>query len=149
MSTRSVIAIENPETKKCRAIYVHFDGYISNNGQLLIDHYNTLELAETLLALGNLSCLEKRLAPNPDEKHSYDNPVSDICVTYHRDRGENFKPPKTWDDANYLLSKASNHYWAEYVYLFRDGQWYVDSPYQPHGWRLVADVLQELADEED
>ena len=146
MSTRSVIAIEDPN-KQCRAIYCHFDGYVSNNGRLLLEHYNTPELAEALLALGSLSCLAERPAPDPGEKHSYDHPVSDICIAYHRDRGEEFSRPKVWHDANSLLSKASDSYWAEYVYLLRDGKWYVDSPYQPHGWRLVEDVLKEQNDE--
>ena len=148
MSTRSVIAIEDLD-KQCRGIYCHFDGYVSNNGRLLVEHYNTPELAEALLALGNLSCLGERLAPEPGEAHDYDNPVRDICIAYHRDRGEDYQPPKFWHDANYLLSKASDSYWAEYVYLFREGLWYVDSAYQPLGWRPVAEVLKDEESKSD
>lgn len=142
MSTRAVIAIEYPNAT-CKAAYTHWDGYPTHNGRLLVEHYNTPERIEALLALGALSCLAERLAPEPGENHSYDRPVRDICIAYHRDRGEKFRPPKLWHDANYLLSKASDDYWAEYVYLFRNGEWYVDSTYEPHGWRPVADVLKE------
>lgn len=146
MSTRSVIAIELPD-KTCKATYCHWDGYPSHCGRLLVEHYDTPELAEDLLALGTLSALAPRLAPQSGEEHSYDRPVGNICIAYHRDRGEPFRPPKTWRDADYLLGKASDTYWAEYVYLFRNGQWYVDKTYEPHGWRPVADVLKE--DEDD
>ena len=33
-------------------------------------------------------------------------------------------------------------YWAEYVYLFRNGKWYVNTPYRPKEWRLVEEVLK-------
>lgn len=142
MSTRSIIAIEYPDGS-CKASYCHHDGYPSHNGRLLVDHHNTPEAVEALLTLGALSCLGVRLAPSSGEKHSYDCPGRDICIAYHRDRGEEFQPSELWPDANELLSNAADSYWAEYVYIFRNGEWHVDSPYEPCGWRTVVDVLQE------
>ena len=146
MSTRALISIEDADGK-VRSSYLHFDGYPSGAVRILIDHYNTRESTEALLALGFLSALGERLAPNPDEHHDYENPIDGVCIAYHRDRGEPFRPATVWANAEEMRSKASDRFWAEYVYLFRDGRWYVDAAYQPHGWRLVEDVLREHDDE--
>lgn len=87
MSTRALISIEDAD-KKCRSIYVHHDGYPSGASRTLIDHYTTLESAEPLLALGSLSALGEHIDSNPGEGHSPDS----VCIAYHRDRGEAFRP---------------------------------------------------------
>lgn len=46
-------------------------------------------------------------------------------------------------NAEEMRSKASDRFWAEYVYLFRDGRWYVNTTYRPSEWRLVEEVLKE------
>ena len=146
MSTRGLIAIEKPD-KSCISSYAHYDCYPSGAGRILLDHYESGEKAEALLALGFLSALGERLSPAPGEKHDYENPLPNVCIAYHRDRGEEFRPPTVWPNANDMLAKAADRFWAEYVYLFRDGKWYVDAAYQPKGWRLVEDVLREHDDE--
>ena len=101
------------------------DMYPSGAGVCLNAHYNTKERIEALFALGDLSGLGGRLSnddPGPD--------AQDVCHAYHRDYGEELCPPR---DA----------YWAEYVYLFRDGKWYVNTTYRPKEWRLVEEVLKE------
>ena len=133
MSTRGVIALENPDDKTCRSIYVHFDMYLDGAGITLTQHYTTQERVEKLLALGGLSALGDKLSkddPEPD--------AQDVCIAYHRDYGEPYEAP---DDK--LLEKAHHMYWAEYVYLFRDGEWVYDTPYHPKGWRPVGKTLQE------
>lgn len=142
MSTRALISIEDADGK-VRSSYLHFDGYPSGAGRILIDHYNTRESTKALLALGFLSALGERLAPNPDEHHDYENPIDGVCIAYHRDRGEAFRPATVWANAEEMRSKASDRFWAEYVYIFRNGQWYVETCYRQSGWRLVSDVLKE------
>ena len=142
MSTRSLIAVKQDDGT-VKSIYCHWDGYPDNNGRLLLGFYNTRELADALLELGALSSLDERLAPEPGENHSYDSPASGICVAYHRDRDEEYRPPAVWDSPEHIIHDASDCTWAEYVYLFQDGAWYVDKTYHPEGWRLVADVLAE------
>lgn len=142
MSTRSLIAVEQNDGS-VKSIYVHFDGYPDHNGRLLLEYYNSRELADALLELGPLSCLAERLAPEPGEKHSYNCPLPDVCIAYHRDRGEKYTPPYSWHNTEHLMSRASDAFWADYVYLFQNGSWYVDSAYHPDGWRLVAEVLAE------
>lgn len=51
MSTRSLIAIKQTDGT-VKSIYCHWDGYVSHNGRLLIEHYATPEAVEELLALG-------------------------------------------------------------------------------------------------
>lgn len=141
MSTRGIIAIEDPN-KTCRAIYVHFDMYLDGAGLCLINHYTTPERVEQLLALGGLSSLGGKLSEDDSEPDA-----QDVCVAYHRDRGEKYKAPCVWETADKLLDQAFDIYWAEYVYLFRDGEWYFDTPYRPQGWRSVKQVLQEPQEE--
>ena len=123
MSTRGLIAIEAAD-RSCRSIYVHFDMYPSGAGVCLF-------------ALGDLSGLGGRLSnddPEPD--------AQDVCHAYHRDYGEELCPPRVWSDAGEMLARAADAYWAEYVYLFRNGKWYVNTPYRPKEWRLVEEVLK-------
>lgn len=137
MSTRGLIAIEAAD-RSCRSIYVHFDMYPSGAGVCLNAHYNTKERIEALFALGDLSGLGGRLSnddPEPD--------AQDVCHAYHRDYGEKLCPPRVWADADEMLARAEDAYWAEYVYLFRDGKWYVNTTYRPREWRLVEEVLKE------
>ncbi len=137
MSTRGIIAIEDPD-KTCRAIYVHFDMYLDGEGLCLTQHYTTPDRIEKLLALGNLSALGDKLSKDDPEPEA-----QDVCIAYHRDYGESYKAPRVWETADKLLDQASDIYWAEYVYLFRDGEWYFDTPYRPQGWRSVKQTLQE------
>ena len=137
MSTRGLIAIEDAD-RSCRSIYVHFDMYPSGAGVCLNAHYNTKERIEALFALGDLSGLGGRLSnddPEPD--------AQDVCHAYHRDYGEKLRPPRVWSDADEMLARAEDAYWAEYVYLFRNGKWYVNTTYRPSEWRLVEEVLKE------
>ena len=111
--------------------------YPSGAGVCLNAHYNTEERIEALFALGDLSSLGGRLSnddPEPD--------AQDVCCAYHRDYGEELCPPRVWADADEMLAKAADAYWAEYVYLFRNGKWYVNSTTRPAEWRLVEDVLK-------
>ena len=136
MSTRGIIAIENPD-KTCRAIYVHFDMYLDGGGLCLISHYTTPERVEQLLALGGLSALGDKLSEDDPETDA-----QDVCIAYHRDYGEDYEAPDEWKSTDELLANAHERYWAEYVYLFRDGEWVFDTPYHPKGWRSVRQTLR-------
>jgi len=56
MATRSTIAIRNADNT-VTAIYCHWDGYLSYNGKILFENYNTEEKVRELIALGDLSVL--------------------------------------------------------------------------------------------
>lgn len=102
MSTRSTISIENQDGT-FDSIYCHFDGYLSNNGKLLIENYTTEEDVKKLLSHGDMSSLGK----TPEES-----------TFYHRDRGEDFN----------MAEGVSNIFRKEltedYNYLFTGGEWF-------------------------
>ena len=120
MATRSTIAvIDNDGTVK--QVYCHWDGYLSYNGRLLKQEYNSLKLANELVSFGDMSILAENINPtHPD--HSYDSAQEGVCVYYGRDRGESNTDPKVFKDLNEFLDKRRDE---EYNYLFKDGEWLV------------------------
>ena len=122
MSTRSNIAILN-EDGTVTAIYCHCDGYIENNGRILSQYYQNKERVKRLIRGGDLSSLHKEIEPTAD--HSFDKPQDDVCVYYHRDRGEEwvYTKPKTYNSILdiYQLSRDG---WIEYLYIYIGNDWY-------------------------
>ena len=105
-----------------KGIYCHSDGYLSHNGTILLQCYNTAELVEELISLGDMSFLAERIEPEAGTKHSFDNPQDGVCIYYHRDRGEDWeytKPCEAETEQEYY-----NRNKQEYNYLFKDGKWY-------------------------
>ena len=93
MATRSTIAKRN-EDGSITQIYCHWDGYVLGGvGETLFNHYNTPELVDQLIALGDLSSLREKPTPTEGE-HTFDEPQADVTVAYHRDRGEEWKDTK-------------------------------------------------------
>ena len=138
MATRSRIAIED-EKGTVHSIYSHWDGYPSNNGKILFEHFQNSEKVKNLIALGDLSSLapEIELA----EGHTFENPVKGVTVFYGRDRGEDGTEAKTHLDRNSFLRSDVE----EYGYLFtNDGEWLmVDGHKSPNtrDFVLLEDVL--------
>lgn len=119
MATRSTITMKL-ENGKYRSIYCHWDGYLSNNGRLLLEHYTDAEKISKLLLLGSLSFLEKEIDIPEGSGHSFDNKVPGITVAYHRDRGED------WADTSYTDTENLSDINAEsYHYLFVNGKWHL------------------------
>lgn len=126
MSTNARIGIERPAANGITSIYTHWDGYPSHHGILLLDHYDTREKVEALIALGDLSILNKDLGQQHDFDARYDDPVSGSwCRAYGRDRGETDVAAvghgyDDWPDSG-----------QEYEYLFtRDGWKWREATYQ-------------------
>jgi len=121
MSTRSRIGILY-EGGTTETIYCHSNGYPEHQLPILTQHYNTLEKVENLLDLGDISLLEERIAPNPDEEHSFNHSAEGVTVAYHRDRGEpmNFA---TCHKSIATLKKSNRG--IEWFYLFdaQKGEW--------------------------
>lgn len=132
MATRSTIAVQHADGTVSQ-VYCHWDGYLSHNGKLLNDHYNSLEKAEALVALGSISSLSREIG----EQHPFDNPHPYNTPAYHehrakyehmtlyygRDRGEDDTgPDKFWNFEMYRMTAQRE----EFNYIFREGQWYVE-----------------------
>lgn len=70
MSTRSYIG-ELYKDGSVLFVYCHFDGYPEHRLPILNKYYDTHEKVQELLALGRISVLAPRVAPNPNENHSF------------------------------------------------------------------------------
>ena len=141
MATRSRIGLVRPDGKVV-SIYCHWDGYPSNNGLILLEHYTDAAKVESLISLGDISSLRPKVDPDPvggiieyidnDFKrrtknakgvHTFDNPQSDVVVAYGRDRGENpdhIKPRIDNSVEDFTFSDVE-----EWGYLFDNGKWFV------------------------
>lgn len=139
MATRSRIGIENPDGT-VTSVYCNWDGYPEYNGRILVEYYNTEDRARRLVELGAISTLRPVLAPSGEESHSFDKPIRDVTVAYHRDRGEEFSQQQHKSVAQYFNGDIQ-----EYGYLFtQKGEWLVKSRYTNDGPVRVIEKLDEL-----
>ena len=115
MSTNSVIAVKTE--KGYKTIYCHNDGYFDYMYPMLDTWYNSQERAEALVSLGDASFIAKRMVPSLASGHSFDNPEEDVCIFYHRDRGE----PWSHNEPVFCLTKAEVLAMQYYAYIFEDG----------------------------
>jgi hypothetical protein len=104
MGTRSFVGVMQGD--KCRAIYVHWDGYLDGVGAALQDYTTEAEVLE-LIAPGDRSTLDGG---------------------YYADRGELGVKPKTYASFNKFYDAAEGC-GAEYYYIFKDGVWYCGDTY--------------------
>ena len=132
MGTRSMVGVMVGD--KCRAVYVHWDGYLSGVGAEL-QAYTTQEAVEDLIAEGDRSSL--------------DGP-------YYKDRGETDVEPVEYATFEEFLDTV-NGCGAEYYYIFKDGVWYCGDAYgrwdseTPISGKLTAysDAVEIMATEEE
>lgn len=110
MATRSVIA--KLDDKGVQAIYCHNDGYLSNNGKILDQHYQNEVKVDNLIAQGDASSLKDTI---------------EDTIFYHRDRGDCYEGVKAvnLNNETKLLEHAFEKCDAEVVYMFAYGSWYV------------------------
>jgi hypothetical protein len=147
MGTRSRIGVMHGD--KCKSVYCHWDGYLSHNGRILQEHYDSSK-ANHLVALGDLSSLQADIG----EKHAFskhDVPNIEVrvhndnwCTFYGRDRGEkdvDFQVSQSFDEFLELVDNTG----AEYFYIMRDGTWYCGSRYAVEG--MIPDTLYELSEQ--
>lgn len=118
MSTRSYICKKTEDGNILR-IYCHHDGYISNNGRILFECYNSPSKVDELISLGDLSCLGEKINPKGKE-HSIHNQEPGVCVAYGRDAD--------CEDTKAKLIELDNkrlYPWIEYIYLYENRNWKV------------------------
>jgi len=137
MSTNSTITVRTAENER-QMIYCHWDGYPTNNGAILLLHFNTHEKAIELVKHGDLSALRPRISPEPNESHSFDKPLEDVCIYYGRDRGETNVNPITLSNSDSLKSHL-----REYNYYFDGENWYVTNG-TGKGKKLLTKKMCEL-----
>jgi hypothetical protein len=140
MSTRSYICKENDDGSYT-GVYCHSDGYLTYNGAMLIDHYSARERVEKLISLGNMSCLNENIEPDPNEPHSFDERQDGVTVFYGRDRGEKNQEAAKVD----LQEIDSPSSWIEHCYIYgKDGKWkYFECGKLQEGLKDLQEALDE------
>ena len=147
MATRSTIAVIHQDGTVSQ-VYVHWDGYLEFNGKLLIENYATQELAESLVAPGDLSSLSKTVGvQHPFGYHGseysqdeYYALFGDMNTYYGRDRGETGTEVKRYNDVYEYLDKFQRE---EYNYLFNGTSW----GYQAYDMTEYVEVTPEMVKE--
>mgnify|MGYP003333247105 CR=1 FL=1 len=125
MGTRSRIGVMHGD--KLKSVYCHWDGYLDHNGRILQESYDSAK-ANQLVALGDLSSLDKEVAIPEGIAHSFQVPLDGITVFYGRDRGEtgtDFRVSNTFEEFLTLCDNSS----AEFYYVMKDGVWYCGDTY--------------------
>ena len=161
MATRSRIGIEN-EDGTVSSIYCHWDGYVSNNGKILVTHYTDRQKVKELIELGDISALAENVHPfeymdNSDKGvrmlkefraipkflHTFDRPQKGVVVAYHRDREEPYREPR----ANENLESYFEDDNEEYGYVFTlKNEWIVKPCYGDTETKPVIEYLEEDAE---
>lgn len=120
MGTRSYIA-KQIGNGQFLTIFCHFNGYPEENGAMLVQHYNTPEQIDALLALGDLYYLREKIDPDPGIPHDHDNAQPGVTIAYHRDEG--------WSDCEATIKTLEEINdpgldGIEFTYIFsKNGQW--------------------------
>lgn len=123
MGTRSDIIVKL-STGQWKRVYCHWDGYLSHNGKILFEHYNSQEQAEALVEHGDLSSLAENCS-KPDG-HTFDSPVKGYCVYYGRDRGESDAMGRVGTSIQEVWPPEDT--WTEFTYVWNGKKWGVSDP---------------------
>ena len=108
MATRSAIGLVTD--RFIYGIYCHWDGYPSNNGKILIEHYNSVAKVWDLIEPGNLSALSE---------------TTSTCTYYGRDMRPETRASESYTTFN-SRDEFLEHFLrpgCEFFYLFEDGKW--------------------------
>lgn len=118
MSTNAAIALRTGATYQ--TIYCHWDGHPDTMLPMLRENYNTQARVIELIGYGDASSIDKKLEPTPGVAHTFDFPERDVCVFYHRDRGDDWH---SCQSVCYTQRSLFSRMSVEYVYIFADGEW--------------------------
>jgi hypothetical protein len=118
MATRSNIAMKTA-TGKIVSVYCHWDGYVANNGKILLENYTDIDKIEALVALGSISSLGTAIG----DKQDFDDRSTqkdEWTLFYSRDRGEELSIQEYDDIPSWIADME------EYAYLWNGQEWLVN-----------------------
>ena len=118
MATRSNIAMKTKEGKIV-SVYCHWDGYVANNGRILLENYTDVDKIEALVALGSISSLGTVIG----EQQDFDDRSTqkdEWTLFYSRDRGEQLSIQEYDDIPSWIADME------EYAYLWNGKEWLVN-----------------------
>ena len=131
MSTNAAIGMKMADGS-VRAVRLNWDGYVGYAGAILGGWYNTAEQVEALLALGELSEIKE---------------TPETCVAYHRDMGEEYRAPFTFETVDEYRYNGKGRLAAEYLYLFDNGKWSVYGLYNDPDWHELDVIIGKEGEE--
>ena len=127
MGTRSTIALEFADGT-VEQVYCHWDGYLSNNGKILVQHYLDPFKVKALLALGAFSSLAATVEETKE-------------TAYHFSRDEELVIERYKDAAEYFADCQQE----EYDYILRPvggvAVWYVRCYATGGAWVTLAEAF--------
>ncbi len=118
MATRSNIAMKTKDGKIV-SVYCHWDGYVANNGKILLENYADISKIEALVALGSISSLGEVIG----EQQDFDDRSTqkdEWTLFYSRDRGEQLSIQEYADIPSWIADME------EYAYLWNGTEWLVN-----------------------
>ena len=118
MATRSRIGVQLKDGSVL-SVYSHWDGYPEWNGKKFKEHFNSYEKAAELIDGGDISALWTDKDWEQKEMESR--------TLYYAERGETDTEPNL-DNSFQAFIKGVNDSWADYAYLFADGEWKCYTP---------------------
>ena len=157
MGTRSTIALEFADGSVGQ-VYSHWDGYLSHNGKILLNHYMDPFKVRELIENGDVSSLGSEIGvKHPFDNHArfgtpeyeeYKAKYGNMCKFYMRDRDEEGVEARYFKD---FADYEQNHDYQEYEYILRnDGVWYVNQGDSYKGYEpLLEAFLEELREQND
>lgn len=127
MSTRGAIFIENSDGS-LDGVVVCSDAYVEYAGLVLYSFYDTEAKVRDLISGGELCFLGVRKGHKYDyDKVAYNTKeywaMSKQCTYWHRDRGEDGPVILRYKNRKRALEKIRMY--VSYVYIFKNGVWYV------------------------
>jgi len=130
MATRSAIAIETglPEMGPCiiHAVYCHWDGYVTNNGALLLKYFDSLPSAVALIKGGSISSLGEGI---------------DKTVFHCRDMDREMVPASEYGTREEFIENSDG---LDYLYILNQNDvWEIFDMNKPwRKWQPVKDALE-------
>jgi hypothetical protein len=118
MATRGRIGIQLSDGS-ILSVYSHWDNYPEWNGKKLKEHFNSYEQAAELIDGGDISSLWTDKDWEQKEMKSR--------TLYYAERGETDTEPNL-DNSFQAFISGVNDSWADYAYLFADGEWKCYTP---------------------
>ena len=125
MGTRSAIGYKT-QAGKIRAVYCHYDGYLTCNGRILQEDYQAAYKIVRLIEQGDMSSLAAEPMPTAGSGHSFNTPEANVVVYYGRDRGETGVETKEFANFDEFETEMS-HMGCEYFYVFNGQEWIVST----------------------
>lgn len=118
MATRGRIGIQL-KNGSILSVYSHWDNYPEWAGKKLKEHFNTREKVAALIDGGDISALWT--------DKSWDGEEQEWGTLYYEGRGDVDVEPNL-DNSFQAFISGVNDSWADYAYLFADGEWKCYTP---------------------